>query len=142
MRSSESRSPHRSLHNCGCRARAKDQLTEPEKQVAKLRALWIEKRAHAFARFVGALLGNADPGAIKPRAAVMTVNALQLIFMRALGTNQLGHSVGSFPGLFVFVDAAGNGLAVVSLTAGDFSPVTTDVAGASFFAASLYALLR
>jgi len=130
------------LHNYGCRARAKDQLTEPEKQVAKLRTLWIEKRAHAFVRFVGALLGNADRGTIKPRAAVMTVNALQLILMRALGTNQLGHPVGSFPGLFVFVDAAGDGLAVVSLIAGDFSPAATDVVGASFCAASLYELLR
>ena len=74
-------------------------------------------------------------GTVESRPAAMTINALRLVLVPALGTNQLGHAVGSFPGLFVVVDVAGGVFAAVSFTAGT-GP------GASFLAASLYELLR
>src|SRR5205823_14123360 len=74
-------------------------------------------------------------GTIEADPAVMTVNALGLVFVPTLGANQFDHAVGHFFGLLsaVTVAAAGAVFASAFLPATGFSVLA---AGTSFLAAS------
>ena len=124
---------------------AKDQLAHFEKQESHFRALRIEHGPKASLRILHVFAFRSDlrqRRSIEPRAAIVTINSLGLVFAPALRTNQRDHSAVCFFGFgSAFAGDAAAGGALPSFAAAGLSAVA-GAAGASFFAASRYESLR
>src|SRR3984893_1278491 len=89
------------------RASRQDQFASVEKYPAKFSTVRVKHFAKPLVglrrAFLHRLVRDGQGGAIQTRPAVMTINALRLVFMPALWTNKLGHAADSFFGLLAGV---------------------------------------